>query len=162
MDKGILVTHGNGQCPLNKDWTVDSNRSHVMVQSWIWTWDSIKSNFKRIFSVNLYKKPTSNFKINSTSKIYSTPFIRTFAKWLLTFQEWLTNQRVSPNCCSTYRKGCRSLWHKCLFGMKRVVFIDLLLKRGLGLTAEEKVCVVCCARPIFSSRPQFSWSTKTE
>ena len=101
VDKGILVTHGNGQCPLNKDWTVHSNRSPVMVQSWIWTWDSIKSNFKRIFSFNLYKKPTSNFKINSTSKIYSTPFIRTFAKWMLTFQQWLTNQKASPNCCST-------------------------------------------------------------
>ena len=103
MDKGVLVTHGNGQCPLNKDWTVDCNRSPVMVQSWIWTWDSIKSNFKRIFSVNLYKKPTSNFKINSTSKMYCTSFVRTFAKWLLTFQEWLTNKE--PHQISTALRG---------------------------------------------------------
>ena len=35
----------------------------------------------------------------------------------------------------------------CLFEMNKVVFIDLLLKHGVGLTAEEKVCVVCSARP---------------
>ena len=32
--------------------------------------------------------------------------------------------------------------------MHRVVFIDLLLKHGVGLTAEEKVSVVCSARPL--------------
>ena len=30
--------------------------------------------------------------------------------------------------------------------MNRVVFIDLHLKHGVGLIAEEKVCVVCSAR----------------
>ena len=32
--------------------------------------------------------------------------------------------------------------------MNRVVFMDLLLKHGVWLTAEEKVCVVCSARPL--------------
>ena len=36
----------------------------------------------------------------------------------------------------------------CLFEMNRVVFMDLLLKHGVWLTAEEKVCVVCSARPL--------------
>ena len=31
--------------------------------------------------------------------------------------------------------------------MNRVVFMDLLLKHGVGLIAEEKVCVVYSARP---------------